>query len=136
MIKFQIFQNIVLMQNFIRLPLSNFAYSSTDSWKPLIYVSDWLIFCCGNLILHQKKKSKWWKHRFCHEKQKMPKKYITALSSIFLWTRPTDPWCNIFQTLERRRKYIVIILSDEHTPWEQFPVFQYLTHFSPMFHFL
>ena len=30
--------------------------SSTDSWKPPIHVSDWLISCCGNLILHQKKK--------------------------------------------------------------------------------
>ena len=27
-------------------------YSSTDNWKPPIHVSDWLIFCCGNLILH------------------------------------------------------------------------------------
>ena len=32
------------------------TYSSTDSWKPPIHVSDWLIFYCGNLILHQKKK--------------------------------------------------------------------------------
>ena len=31
------------------------SYSYTDSWKPPIHVSDWLIFCCGNLILHQKR---------------------------------------------------------------------------------
>ena len=34
------------------------AYSSADSWKPPIHVSDWLIFCCGNLILYQKKKKR------------------------------------------------------------------------------
>ena len=33
----------------------------------------------------------------------------------FLWTRPTDPWCNMLQTLEKRRKYIGIILSNEHS---------------------
>ena len=34
------------------------AYSSTDSWKPPIHISDWLIFCCGNLRLYQKKEIK------------------------------------------------------------------------------
>ena len=34
--------------------LSKITYSSTNSWKPLIHVSDWLIFCCGNLILDKK----------------------------------------------------------------------------------
>ena len=33
----------------------------------------------------------------------------------FLWTCPTDPWCNMLQTLERWRKYINVILSDKHT---------------------
>ena len=35
-------------------------YSSTDNLlSPIpIPVSDWLIFCCGNLMLHQKKKMK------------------------------------------------------------------------------
>ena len=28
---------------------------------------------------------------------------------------PTDPWCNMLQTLERRRKYIDAILTDKHT---------------------
>ena len=32
------------------------TYSTADSWKPPIHSSDWLIFCCGNLILYQKKK--------------------------------------------------------------------------------
>ena len=43
---------------------------------------------------------------------KKPKKYIKALSNVEL---PTDPCCNMLQTLERRRKYISDILSDEHT---------------------
>ena len=47
--------------------------------------------------------------------KKMPKKYIKVLSNIFLWTSHTDPWSNMLQTLERRRKYIGVILSDEHT---------------------
>ena len=47
--------------------------------------------------------------------KKMPKTYMKALSNIFLWTHRTDPWCNMLQTLERRIKYIGIILSDELT---------------------
>ena len=34
----------------------NIDNSSTDKFYPPISVSDWLIFCWGNLILHQKKK--------------------------------------------------------------------------------
>ena len=34
----------------------NIDKSSTDKFYLPISVSDWLIFCCGNLILHQKKK--------------------------------------------------------------------------------
>ena len=41
--------------------------------------------------------------------------YIKALSSILLWTRPIDQWCNKLQTLERQRTYIGVILSGEHT---------------------
>ena len=50
--------------------------------------------------------------------KKNPRKYIKASSNIFLSTRLTDPWCNMLRTLERRRKYMGVILSDEHTPWE------------------
>ena len=35
---------------------SFFAYSSTDNFLSPTQVSDWLIFCCGKLILHQLKK--------------------------------------------------------------------------------
>ena len=63
-------------------------YSSTDSWKPPIRVSDWLIFCFGNLILH-KKKRKWQKHKCYDEKQKkMSKKIIKALNNIFYELAP------------------------------------------------
>ena len=47
--------------------------------------------------------------------KKNSKKYMKALSNIFLWTRHTHQWCNMLQTLERRRKYIGAILPDEHT---------------------
>ena len=50
-------------------------------------------------------------------KTKMPKKYMKTLSNIFLWTRPTDPLCNMLQNLKKRRKYIGVILSDENTPY-------------------
>ena len=40
---------------------------------------------------------------------------MKVLSNIFLWTRHIDQWCNMLQTLERRRKFIRVILSDEHT---------------------
>ena len=49
-------------------------------------------------------------------KKKMPKKYIKVLNDIFLWTSHTESWCNMLQTLERRRKYIGVILSDERIP--------------------
>ena len=32
------------------------SYSSTDNFVLAVLVSDWLIFCCESLILHQKKK--------------------------------------------------------------------------------
>ena len=52
--KFRMVWNVL-----IKFSNSYQTYSSTDSWKPPIYLSDWLIFCCGNLMLHQKKKMKW-----------------------------------------------------------------------------
>ena len=45
---------------------------------------------------------------------------MKALGNIFSLTRPTNQWCNMLQTLERRRKYIGIILSDEHTPIDKY----------------
>ena len=35
--------------------MSNVTHSSTDIFLSPIPVSVWLIFCCGNLILHRKK---------------------------------------------------------------------------------
>ena len=43
------------------------TYSSTDNFLPHIPVSDWLIFCFGNSILHQKK-TKMMKTDFLNEK--------------------------------------------------------------------
>ena len=42
----------------IRIKYNSFytlAYNSADSWNPPTRVSDWLIFCCGNLMLYQKR---------------------------------------------------------------------------------
>ena len=50
------------------------------------------------------------KHKFYDEKQKKK-----ALSNIFFQTHPTDLWCNMLQTLEKRGKYIGVILSEKHT---------------------
>ena len=51
--------------------------------------------------------------------KKMLKKYIKALSNIFLWTRPTNQWQNMLQILERQRKNIGDVLSDEHTLYQK-----------------
>ena len=75
----------------------SFAYSSTDIWKPPIFVCDWLIFCCGKQILHQQKKTKKNNNKFYDEKQQKNAKK------------------SMLQTLERRRKYIGVISSGEHT---------------------
>ena len=37
--------------------------SSADNWKPPIHVSNWLIFCCVNFMLHQKKEMKMIKNK-------------------------------------------------------------------------
>ena len=71
----------------------------------------------------------WYPRVFYNEKQKQTnkkkqqekkcrKKYMKAKELLFLSTHPTDPWCNMLQTLQRRRKYISIILSNERTPIE------------------
>ena len=39
------------------------------------------------------------------KQKKMSKKYMKALSNIFLRTLPTDPRCNMLQTLERQKIY-------------------------------
>ena len=51
------------------------------------------------------------KNTFYDEKEQ--KNYTKALIHIFFWTCPTDHQFNMLQPLERRRKYIGIILSDE-----------------------
>ena len=41
-----------------RLETATLTYNYTDNFLSPIPVSDWLIFCCGNAILQQKKKCK------------------------------------------------------------------------------
>ena len=56
---YTIHQAIAINQiNHRQFNLIYIPYSSTDNFGPSIPVSDRLIFCCGNLILHQKKKLK------------------------------------------------------------------------------
>ena len=47
--------------------------------------------------------------------KKMPKNIWKHKVTFFFWTRSIDPWCDMLQTLQNRRKYIGIILSDEHS---------------------
>ena len=64
------------------------AYNSTDSWKPPIHLSDWLIFYCVCFDTSSEKEVKmtktqifWWKTT------EMPKKYLKALSKhIFMYS--------------------------------------------------
>ena len=51
----------------------------------------------------------WWK-----TKKRCQKSILKHLVTFLLWTRSTDPWCNMLQTRERE-KYIGFILSDEHS---------------------
>ena len=74
----------------------------------------------------------WWKTT-----TKCQKKYIKVVT-FFLFTSHTDPWCNMLQTWQRWRKYIDVILSDEHTlkvwVWEIVDVVNHV--FSYLFIFL
>ena len=66
------------------LPVCFFSWNSPFTqlhWQFLVAyifpVSDeWLIFCCGNLILHQKKKWKRWKYKYLMQNKKIPKRYM------------------------------------------------------------
>ena len=68
------------------------AYSSTDTSLSFIPISDWLISCCGSLMLHQKMKWKdeiqifWWRTRKQCQKSVGKRK-----SHSLLKTRPIDP---------------------------------------------
>ena len=81
-----------------------FTSSSTDNfWSP-IPISDWLISCCGNLIIYQKgKKNK--KDKYFDEKQQKKAKKVKIKQRSLLWTRSTDPWGKMLETLEIRREY-------------------------------
>ena len=65
--------------------------------------------------------------------KKMLKKYIKALSNIFLWTRPTNQWQNMLQTLERQRKNIGDVLSDEHTLYQKVNIRKIFCSVAPRF---
>ena len=70
-------------------------------------ILNWVIFCCGNLLLYQKvmKMMKtqifWW--ITTKERQKVICKHKP---NSLLWTCPLNPWCNMLQTLERQGENI------------------------------
>ena len=72
-----------------------FTYGSADNFLSPIPVFDWLIFCCRNLILHQKRNEND-KNKFFDEKQqKMPKEvYVKTLSSI-LYSEQAPLTCDV-----------------------------------------
>ena len=74
-----------------------FNMESTCCVCRAIPVFDWLIFCCRNLILYQKRNENY-KSNFFVAKQKWQKSickhniaFVTLISS-------PDPWCNMLQT--------------------------------------
>ena len=66
------------------------TYSFADSQKAPVHVSDRLIFCCGNLILHQIKKWKLLKDKIYDEKhqKKKAKKWMKTLCRVFSLNSP------------------------------------------------
>ena len=69
------------------------ARSSTDIFLPTIPVSDSLILCCGNLILHQKKEMKMIKrHISGSETTKKCQKniFVNIKLHLLTWTRYDD----------------------------------------------
>ena len=65
--------------------------NSTDNFLSPITVSHWFIFCCGNLIIKTQ--------LFGETKQKNAKQVYVNISILFSELAPTDPWCNMLQTL-------------------------------------
>ena len=77
-----------------------FTYSSTDNFLSLISVSDWLIFCCGNLILIQNRMSKWLKKHFLMEISKTPPRSISLhIQVVFSFERTQTAY-----TLQKKKK--------------------------------
>ena len=56
----------------------------------------------------------WWKKK--KKKKDARKVYINIKKHSLQWTRPTDPWCNMLETLEMQRKYRWLeIVSGTHS---------------------
>ena len=70
-----------------------YMYSFTDNFLSPSPVSNWLLFCCENLILHQKNEMKLLKNRNFVMKNK--KNALKVYENI----TPTGPSCNMLQTL-------------------------------------
>ena len=71
------------------------TYSSSDNCGLPVPVSDWLIFCCGNLMIDKKIQILWW------NTTKIPKKDMKAKERILLFEfvpLTHDVTCNFRET--------------------------------------
>ena len=82
-----------------------YAYSSSDYFLSSVAISDWSIFCCWNLILHQKN----------DENTNFLIKNKRKSHILYSELTPNDPWCNMLQALEMQRKYNEMKMWVEHT---------------------
>ena len=69
-------KNILNQSDYKIFGTSILTYSFTDNFLSSIAVFDWLIFCCGNLILHQKRNENDKITNFLIKNKKMPRKYM------------------------------------------------------------
>ena len=81
---------ISLINQIFQTPI--LTYSSTDNFSSPISVFYWLIFCCGNSILHQIRNKNDKNTKFLIKATKKCEESILNIQNHFLLrTRPTDP---------------------------------------------
>ena len=81
----------VVLESFLKLSCYSICSSTYNFLSPIL-VSDWSVFDTS-----LKKRNKNDKNIFFYKKRQEQQKKA--------WTRPTDPWCNMLETLEIQRKY-------------------------------
>ena len=81
-----------------------YAYSSTDNSLSQFLVSDWLIFC-WEIWYFIRKRNENVDFLIKNQQQNATKVYVNIKQHFLLWTYPTEPWCNMLQTLEMLSKY-------------------------------
>ena len=69
-------KNILNQSDYKIFQTSILTYSFTDNFLSPIAIFDWLIFCCGNLILHQIRNENNKITNLLITNKKMPRKYM------------------------------------------------------------